>query len=196
MTKDALKPDLSTQKQIKYGGFHARICATLIDLFFSILLLFPLFKLVRPFIYNGKEPQEVLRAVTMDAVKTVADSHVPSVLAVFRDVINDTRTHQYFITEGGLWRIATDQFMQIGVCVALYLFFWIKISATPGKVLMSLKIVDAETFAPLTKKQCFIRFLAYIPAAIPLGLGFLWVIFDKKRQGWHDKLAHTVVIKK
>ncbi|HKF94921.1 MAG TPA: RDD family protein, partial [Gammaproteobacteria bacterium] len=29
----------------------------------------------------------------------------------------------------------------------------------------------------------------------PLGLGFLWIAFDKRKQGWHDKLAATVVVR-
>lgn len=39
--------------------------------------------------------------------------------------------------------------------------------------------------------HCF----AYYVPAIPLCLGFLWVAFDSKMQGWHDKLAGTVVVR-
>jgi uncharacterized RDD family membrane protein YckC len=40
------------------------------------------------------------------------------------------------------------------------------------------------------------RYFAYFLSTIPLGLGLIWVAFDKRKQGWHDKLAGTVVIKK
>ncbi|RYY81863.1 MAG: RDD family protein, partial [Comamonadaceae bacterium] len=37
--------------------------------------------------------------------------------------------------------------------------------------------------------------LAYFVSAIPLCIGFLWVAWDPRKQGWHDKLAGTVVVR-
>jgi uncharacterized RDD family membrane protein YckC len=39
-----------------------------------------------------------------------------------------------------------------------------------------------------------VRYLGYFVSALPLGLGFFWVAWDKRKQGFHDKLAKTVVI--
>ena len=72
--------------------------------------------------------------------------------------------------------------------------FWVLKQGTPGKILLKMKIVDAKTGGRPTMKQWIIRYIAYIPAALILFLGFLWVIWDKKKQGWHDKLAGTVVV--
>ncbi|MCK5918667.1 MAG: RDD family protein [Cocleimonas sp.] len=72
--------------------------------------------------------------------------------------------------------------------------FWTLKQGTPGKILLKMKIVDAKTGERPTLKQWIIRYLGYIPAALILFLGFLWVIWDKKKQGWHDKLAGTVVV--
>ena len=77
----------------------------------------------------------------------------------------------------------------------LVILFWTKKQATPGKMAVSARIVDAETGGKPSKKQCVGRYFAYILSAIPLGLGFLWVAFDAKKQSWHDKLAGTVVVK-
>jgi uncharacterized RDD family membrane protein YckC len=77
----------------------------------------------------------------------------------------------------------------------LVILFWTKKQATPGKMAVSAKIVDAETGGKPSKKQCVGRYFAYILSALPLGLGFLWVAFDSKKQAWHDKLAGTVVVK-
>ncbi len=41
----------------------------------------------------------------------------------------------------------------------------------------------------------FVRVIGYILASIPLMLGFLGVITNDKKQGWHDKMANTIVIK-
>ena len=74
--------------------------------------------------------------------------------------------------------------------------FWKYRAATPGKMVMGLKIVNADDFAPLTTPQAIGRYLAYIPAMLVLGIGLLWVAFDARKQGWHDKLAGTVVIRR
>lgn len=74
------------------------------------------------------------------------------------------------------------------------LVFWFAKSATPGKMVIKAKIVDARTGAKPTPFQYFIRYLGYYVSTLPLGLGLLWVAFDKRKQGWHDKIARTVVI--
>ena len=73
--------------------------------------------------------------------------------------------------------------------------FWVYKSATPGKMVISARIVDAETGERPSVKQCIIRYFGYYISTIPLCLGLLWVAWDRKKQGWHDKLAGTVVIR-
>ncbi|MGQ5525290.1 RDD family protein [Chitinimonas sp. PSY-7] len=74
--------------------------------------------------------------------------------------------------------------------------FWIIKQATPGKMVISACIVDAETGGQASNGQLLIRYLGYFIAAIPLGLGLFWIAFDRRKQGWHDKLAGTVVVHK
>jgi uncharacterized RDD family membrane protein YckC len=73
--------------------------------------------------------------------------------------------------------------------------FWLTRQATPGKMVFGARIVDAETGSPLSTGQSIGRYFAYYVSAIPLMLGYLWVAFDPRKQGWHDKLAGTVVIR-
>ena len=73
--------------------------------------------------------------------------------------------------------------------------FWVLKSATPGKMAFSAVIVDARTGGKLSVAQCVGRYFAYIPATLLLLLGLIWVGIDKRKQGWHDKLACTVVIR-
>ncbi len=77
----------------------------------------------------------------------------------------------------------------------LTIIFWTYKSATPGKMIMGMKIVDAETLGPVSKGRLVLRYLGYYLSVIVLFLGFLWVGWDKRKQGWHDKMARTVVIK-
>lgn len=76
------------------------------------------------------------------------------------------------------------------------ILFWVYKSATPGKMAISAKIVDAKTGNKPSTGQFIGRYFAYLLSSLPLGLGFIWIAFDKKKQGWHDKLAGTVVVRK
>ena len=75
------------------------------------------------------------------------------------------------------------------------LVFWRYRQATPGKMLLNMKIVDAKTFGPPGSGQLFGRYFAYLVSMIPAFLGFLWIGWDSRKQSCHDKLARTVVIR-
>jgi uncharacterized RDD family membrane protein YckC len=62
-------------------------------------------------------------------------------------------------------------------------------------MVVSAKIVDAKTGGKPTTQQLVVRYLGYFVSTIPLGLGLLWVAFDPRKQGWHDKMAGTVVVR-
>ena len=76
----------------------------------------------------------------------------------------------------------------------ILLVLWFKKQASIGKMAISAKIVDARTGGVPTKGQLIGRFFAYFLSFLPLGFGFLWIAFDSKKHGWHDKLAGTAVI--
>jgi len=71
---------------------------------------------------------------------------------------------------------------------------WLKFLGTPGKLLLECQIVDADTFLPMSRKQALLRYVAYLASVLPLMLGFLWVARDPRKQGFHDKIANTVVV--
>jgi uncharacterized RDD family membrane protein YckC len=73
--------------------------------------------------------------------------------------------------------------------------FWMYRQATPGKMLIHAKIVDAKTLGKPSTGQLIGRYFAYYLSTIVLLLGFIWVGFDARKQGWHDKLAGTLVIR-
>jgi uncharacterized RDD family membrane protein YckC len=73
--------------------------------------------------------------------------------------------------------------------------FWVYRQATPGKIAVGGRIVDAETGQAPSTRQLIVRYLGYYVSMLPLFLGILWVAFDGRKQGWHDKLAGTVVVR-
>ncbi len=72
--------------------------------------------------------------------------------------------------------------------------FWAAKGATPGKMALNMKIVDAKSGEALSIGQSILRYLAYFVSMIPFFLGYIWVAFDSRKQGWHDKIAGTVVV--
>jgi uncharacterized RDD family membrane protein YckC len=86
-----------------------------------------------------------------------------------------------------------DLLLFLAIAVAV-IGFWRAFGATPGKIALGLKIVDARTGHAPGIGRLILRFLAYFVSAFPLYLGFLWAAFDRRKQGWHDKIARTIVI--
>ena len=81
----------------------------------------------------------------------------------------------------------------VGVTIGYPVVFWVLLGQTPGKLLMGVRIARTNG-KRLTIGRALLRYLGYWLSAIPLGLGFLWVLVDDQRQCWHDKLADTYVI--
>ena len=74
-----------------------------------------------------------------------------------------------------------------------FVLFWSVASQTPGKTLMGLRIVTTGG-DPLTFGRAVRRVLGYILSTFVLFLGFVWILADDRRQGWHDKIAGTFVV--
>jgi len=77
---------------------------------------------------------------------------------------------------------------------AYFVGFWRLRGQTPGKMALGLKIV-AEDGSPLSWGRAIVRYLGWLAGGLVLALGYIWVAFDAKRQGWHDKLARTYVVR-
>ena len=77
--------------------------------------------------------------------------------------------------------------------VGYYLFFWVLNGQTVGKVLMGLRVVQLNG-ERVSFFRAVLRVIGYWVSAMFLFMGFLWILIDDRRQGWHDKLAGTCVI--
>lgn len=75
------------------------------------------------------------------------------------------------------------------------IIFWQYRSATPGKIMMGIYIVDAKTLRQPSFGKLVLRYFGYYLSILPLLLGFFWVGIDKRKQGFHDKIAGTLVVK-
>jgi uncharacterized RDD family membrane protein YckC len=67
-------------------------------------------------------------------------------------------------------------------------------SATVGKRFAAVRVVDAVTHAPITRRRAALRTLAKLVSLAPLGLGYLAMVWHPQRRCWHDRIAGTAVI--
>lgn len=171
--KVSYKPDPPEMKL--YPKLHWRIMAAMMDVFIVILV-------VMPFIHQPPPDNEII-----ELQKRLESQSIPP-----QEAMNQFL--DYFLNKGGLAHVVSSGITQFILFGFIVLLFWFYKSATPGKMLMGMEIVDAKTFAKPTRKQFFIRYLSYALSLIPFTIGLLMVLFTKRRQGLHDKLSGTVVV--
>jgi len=90
---------------------------------------------------------------------------------------------------------STSLFFEIIIPFLITIVFWTQKGATPGKIIMKMLIIDENTKNGLSAGQSIIRYIGYFPSMMIFGLGLIWIAIDNKNQGWHDKMANTIVIK-
>jgi uncharacterized RDD family membrane protein YckC len=90
----------------------------------------------------------------------------------------------------GFWDFVIEYIVPAVAVIAL----WRRYGATPGKMAIGAKIVDAKTGERPSTARLVVRYFAYLVSALPFFLGFLWIGISRRKQGFHDKIARTMVI--
>jgi uncharacterized RDD family membrane protein YckC len=65
---------------------------------------------------------------------------------------------------------------------------------TLGKRALGIRVISFEDGGPIGYGRAFIRYIGRIVSAVVFLLGYLWMLWDKERQTWHDKFANSVVV--
>ena len=65
---------------------------------------------------------------------------------------------------------------------------------TFGKMALKIKVVN-EDESPLDYRKAFLRWLGYFLCDLTFYIGYLWAAFDHRKQGLHDKVCRTVVVR-
>jgi uncharacterized RDD family membrane protein YckC len=75
-------------------------------------------------------------------------------------------------------------------------FTWFhgSVGRTPGKMLLGLRVIQASG-GQMTFGVAFLRWVGSLVSGLFLWLGYLWIAVDGRKQGWHDKIAATLVVR-
>jgi uncharacterized RDD family membrane protein YckC len=73
---------------------------------------------------------------------------------------------------------------------------WIALGASPGKLLLGLRIVDEPSRGRPTAWQCIGRYVMALVSIACVGLGYFYIAIDPRHQGWHDKIVRTLVVRR
>jgi len=163
----------------QYGGFNRRMMAATVD----SLLMLPVAPLV-DFLFNRLYKEIPIDWTALnEKLQGLSDPHQAG--AVFLNALIGSG----YLTRW-LWGCVL-QGLALLVVTGVCWHYW---SATPGKILLRMKIVDAQTGGRMSTRQIILRLAGYIVSTAILFAGFVWIGIDKRRQGWHDKIADTLVV--
>ena len=146
---------------------------------------------LRPAGFFSRLEALVIDLVILSVVQLVGSVMVDKVV----DLLVRTRLSENVktIIESSVNNLMASSIVATLFVIAYFTFFWTLVGFTPGKAILGLKVVR-QNGSNISFFRALLRLFGYWISAIPLFLGFLWVLWDPKRQGWHDKLAGTQVI--
>jgi uncharacterized RDD family membrane protein YckC len=163
-------PEQGPAPGIRYAGFWIRVGATIID---AIIVGVPL--LIVFFIAEGS---------TISAYANCLNSAAATGALV-------TTCQGAFISGIGVFEL-----IGLAVELAYFVVLWSRFGGTLGQRMLGLHVVDAATGRNIGIGRAIGRFVGYVISGAALDIGFIWVAFDPRKQGWHDKIASTFVVRK
>jgi uncharacterized RDD family membrane protein YckC len=155
---------------IGYAGFWIRVLASIID---SIIIFVP--AVIVFFIVEGQVISNYGDCVsTATANGTLISQCINTLFSSF-----------------GVWELAG-----IAIQFLYFVILWSQLGGTFGQRLLGLHVVDAATGQNIGIGRAIGRYVGYLISAFALYIGLIWVAFDPRKQGWHDKIASTFVVRK
>lgn len=92
-------------------------------------------------------------------------------------------------------KILLCNLLQIITSIVAIILFYIKFQTSPGAWILKIKLLDERTMQTPTLKKFCKRLACFLLNILTLGLGYIMMRFTKKRQGLHDKMTNTIMVK-
>jgi uncharacterized RDD family membrane protein YckC len=132
-----------------------------------------------------------------------------SAFAALGDVPFPAPGTQYNSPEYQAWQALVTQRMTVAMAgiypafgliqvasITYFVGFWTWRGQTPGMMLLGLRVARDVDGTPPGFTRSLLRYVGYLLSWVALFIGFIWVAFDSRKQGWHDKIAGTVVVRR
>ena len=155
---------------LEYAGFWIRLAAALIDFGILIIGLYILYCVIsQSFFWIFPDVGRIIKELH-DVARGMP---VPGTI---------------------IWLMSTVILMFLLCCTVYFVALWATTGQTLGKLSLGIKVIRTDS-SPLDLRFAFIRFLGCLLCTATFGIGFMLIAFDSHKQGWHDKLADTYVVK-
>jgi uncharacterized RDD family membrane protein YckC len=125
------------------------------------------------------------------AIALIVDAVVINVIALITGAVLALIGSLLGVGNLGIVAAVTGGFLWLGWTGLYFIVFWMVTGQTPGARLLGIRVVSAGP-RRLGIVRASLRFVVMMLALIPLGAGFLTVLFDDRRRGPHDMVAGTV----
>jgi len=165
-----------------YAGFWRRTVGFIID---GIILTIASYAILIPIVagaFSGTAPDAFLdpNAFTIDPVtgRVVANAEALAALG----------------------QMTAQLFRWVGITFALqaayFIILWTWRGASLGQMAVGVEVRDEKDGRRIGFLRSGLRYVGFIVSAWILFIGFIWVAFDQRKQGWHDKIAGTYVVRR
>ena len=163
-------PQLGPAPGIAYAGFWIRFLAAVID---TIIVGVPL---VVVFVAVDGSALSAF----FNCVKVAINASVPTTVCQ------------------AAYPVSIEYFELIALAAEMLYFvaLWSQLGGTLGQRMLGLHVVDAATGRNIGIGRALGRFAGYVISSIAFDIGLIWAAFDPRKQGWHDKIASTFVVRK
>lgn len=135
--------------------------------------------------YGARLVAYIVDGIVVGAATVVATVVLSLVIAAFSSSGSDTAA-----ALSSLLLVVVVLLIGIGY----FPYFWARSGQTPGMRVLRIRVVRDRDGGPVGGGQAVLRFIGYIINSLVFYLGWIWIFVDRRRRGWHDLIAGTVVI--
>ncbi|HII06220.1 MAG TPA: RDD family protein [Methanotrichaceae archaeon] len=123
------------------------------------------------------------------------DAIVLNIIYIALLIVFRVPTEKEVIYGDGFTTTLYTVYILIAVAGIGYFTYFFGKGQTPGMKLVEIKLIRADGIHPIGYKKGFFRWVGMEISGMVFLLGYIWILIDKKKQGWHDKIAGTYVVR-
>jgi uncharacterized RDD family membrane protein YckC len=88
----------------------------------------------------------------------------------------------------------TGRLLGFVISAVYFTYFHGATGRTPGNAALGISVLDIDNGSTIGYGRAFLRSLVSLVSAVVILIGYLWMLWDPKKQTWHDKAAHSLPV--